>query len=553
VGALKRYWPVLIVVAVLAVVVGVGAMGGDDDDADETAEVDETQTSSDGPPALAAFEGEDPLDAPDCDPDTGRIAVPSLYSPNCVPIWEEGRDNGGATYQGVTGDAIKIAIYVDQENAEAAAALEDALGRELTPAEENAANRVKVFEAYDALWETYGRTVTYELLDASGAPTDDAAAKADAIRAAEEMGVFAVLGGPSGTKAFAEELVARQVICIGCAEGYPVESYEEWAPYVWSSSMSTTFRNTYVRDLVMSLAGKPAEFAGDGIVGTERKFAYVHADTIDDAYKPAADQLLADLEDAGIEMNDHPYVFDIGTAQETAGTLVARLQSDGITSIVFSGDPFMPYFLGTAATGQDFYPEWILTGSAFTDTAVAARQYDPAQWEHAFGLSTLLARVDPDATEGQDSNHVSWYFGEELSTYPDLISASPLFNGIHLAGPDLTPETFRDGLFSYMPTDDFVTGWGVSYGESVWGQPDYSAADDVTLVWWDPTAVGPHEDGAEGAGMYRYVDGGQRYGRGELEGIDAPFFVEDGSVVLFDERPPSDVPPSYPPRTSRTG
>lgn len=552
-GALKRYWPVLLVVVVAAAALGVGALGGgDDDDGGRTAS-EEPTARTDGPPALAAFDGEDPLEAPDCDPDTGRLAIPSLYAPNCVPLWDDTRDNGGATYQGVTAEEIKIAIYDAEGSAEATEALETALGRELTPEEENALNREKVFEAYNALWETYGRTVTFQLLAASGSATDDAAAKADAIRAAEEMGVFAVLGGPSGTKAFAEELVARQVICIGCAEGYPAESYEAWAPYVWSSSMSTTFRNTFVLDLVKTLAGEPASHAGEALQDTERKFAYVHGDTVDDAYKPAADALVDGLADAGIEVSDHPYVFDLGTAQETAGTLVARMQSDGVTSIIFSGDPFMPYFLGGAATGQEWFPEWILTGSAFTDTAVAARQYDQRQWEHAFGLSTLLARVDPDAAEGQDSNHVEWYFGEELSSYPELISASPLFNGIHLAGPDLTPESFRDGLFSYTPTDGFVTGWGVSYGEGVWGRPDYSAADDVTLVWWDPTAEGPHEDGAEGAGMYRYVDGGRRYGRGELDGVVAPFFDPSGSVLLFEERPPSDVPPSYPRRTSREG
>ena len=51
-------------------------------------------------------------------------------------------------------------------------------------------------------------------------------------------------------------------------------------------------------------------------------------------------------------MSDHSYVFDLGTAQETAGTLVARLQRDGITSVIFSGDPFMVYFLALAATSQ---------------------------------------------------------------------------------------------------------------------------------------------------------------------------------------------------------
>jgi hypothetical protein len=554
-GALKRYWPVLAVVAVLAVVIGVGALGGGDDDETESAAAPETssEATTDGPPALAAFDGEDPLAAPDCDPETGRIMVPSLYAPDCVPLWDDSRDNGGATYRGVTADEIKVVVYVAQGNEELEAGVEDAVGRELTSAEESRANREKVFEAFNALWETYGRTVVFERLEASGGPTDDAAAKADAIRAAEEMGAFAVFGGPAQTRAFAEELVARNVICIGCAEGYPAESYQEWAPYVWGGSISSTYRNDFTIDLLESLAGKPAEFAGEDLQSTERKFALVRGDTIDDAYKPAADALIAGLGDAGIEISDHPYVFDIGTAQETANTLVARLQSDGVTSVVSSGDPFMLYFLSIAATQQSWYPEWILTGSIGPDLAIAGRSYDQDQWKHAFGVSSLLARVDPEATDTEVDNPVSWYFGEDLSNYPNIVECTALFNGIHLAGPDLTPETFRDALFSWTPTGDYVTGWAVSYGDRVWDTPDYTAADDVTLVWWDPEAEGPHEADVEGKGMYRYVDGGRRFDRGELDGYEATWFDEAGTTLLLPERPASDVPPSYPRRTSREG
>jgi hypothetical protein len=317
--------------------------------------------------------------------------------------------------------------------------------------------------------------------------------------------------------------------------------------------MSSTYRGTYTADLVASLAGQPASHAGPALQQTERKFALVRGDTVDSAYARSAEALIARLADAGVEVSDHPYVFDLGTAQETAGTLVARLKDDGVTSIIFSGDPFMPYFLGLAATGQDWFPEWVLTGSAFTDTAIAARNYDQQQWAHAFGLSVLVARIDPDVTDLEEENHVSWYVGERLSTYPEIIPGGVLFSGIQLAGPNLTPETFRDGLFASTPTDGYVTGWAISLGEHVWDDPDYTVTDDVTLVWWDTEAEGPHEDGAEGKGLYRYVDGGRRYNRGELAGVEPAFFEEEGSILLLEERPASDVAPDYPRRTSRTG
>jgi len=558
-SVIGRYWPVLVVVAVAAVALGVGALGGGDDgDAASstgsgTATTAESTGAAEGPPALAAFEGQDPLSAPDCDPETGRLMIPMVYAPNCVPLWDDSRDNGGATYPGVTADEIKVVIYDAEANAEVTAAVEDAIGRELTPEEENAANREKVFEAMNALWETYGRTVVFEMLAASGAANDDAAAKADAIRAAEEMDAFAVIGGPTGTKAFAEELAARQVICL-CAEGYPQEAYERWSPYVYSASIGSDLRYTYVEDLVESLAGKPAEYGGDAVKDVERKFALVHYETVDEAYGAAAEAFVEEMASRGIDVDRLPYVLDLGTAQETAGTMVARMKSDGVTSIVFSGDPFMPYFLATEATSQDWFPEWVITGTAGTDTAVAGRRYPQDQWSHAFGLSTLLARVRPEAADPND-NFVAWYLGEELSTYPQIFTAPTLFTGIQLAGPDLTPETFRAGLFSWKPTGGFITNWGLSFGSQLWDVEDHTGADDVVLVWWDPTAEGPHEAqeaGESGAGLYRYLDGGRRYSRGELAGVSPTFFDPSGTVTLLDERPPADQAPDYPRRTGRT-
>lgn len=550
-----RYWPVIVVVALAAAALGFGALrGGDKEDAAGSEPAAPSAAEGSPPPALAAFGGVDPLSAPDCDRTTGRLMIPMVYAPNCVPLWETDRDNGGATYQGVTADEIKIAIYDAEGDAEVTAAIEDAIGRPLTPAEENDLNREKVFSALNDLWETYGRTVTYVMLPASGPANDDAAAKADAIRAATELKVFAVIGGPTGTKAFAEELAARKVVCM-CAESYPAGTYEKWAPFVYGAAISTTWRYTFLGELIKKLAGKPAEFAGDELTATERQFALVHYETADGAYKVAADAFIADMAEANIDVANMPYILDLATAQETAGTIVAKMKDDGVTSVIFAGDPFMPSFLAIEATSQDWYPEWIISGSALTDTAAAARRYDQSQWKHAFGLSTLLARIDPAFTEAE-GNFVSWHLGETLSSYPEIITAPSLFTGIQLAGPDLTPETFRDGLFSFAPTKGFTTNWGVSWGTGLWESPDYTAADDVTLVWWDPTAKGPHEEqaaGESGDGMYRYVDGGRRYGRGELDGAHPTFFADAGTVLLYDERPASDSTPIYKPRKGRSG
>ncbi len=50
--------------------------------------------------------------SPLCDPTTGRIKIPAYLASVCVKPWKDGANNGGATYQGVTKDSVKVVVYV---------------------------------------------------------------------------------------------------------------------------------------------------------------------------------------------------------------------------------------------------------------------------------------------------------------------------------------------------------------------------------------------------------------------------------------------------------
>jgi len=550
---ITRYWPILAVVVVAAAALGIGAIvGGGDDDEPEASE-DAASSGDVTPPALDAFPDEDPLDAPDCDRETGRLAIPTVYAPNCVPIWEEGRDNGGAMGVGVTEDEITIVYYNGEDDPTARAIADDVLGGAPTD-EELAADREKIVEAYDALFETYGRTVRLVEVAGSGPADDDAAARADAIKIADDIGAFAVVGGPAQTNAFAEELSARGVICL-CATGQPQELYESLEPYAWGATLASTQGYIHRADYVSHrLAGHNAEFAGDpAYQDRERSFAIVYYETADGSRGPGVDFFEDRLADQGVELADRiPYILDLSQAPEDASTIIARLKDKDVTSVIFAGDGFFPIYLTQAATQQDYHPEWIITGSTGTDITALARRYDQDQWRHAFGISYLLARVDPDVVDEQ-GNLVSWYLGENLEDYPNIFDFGRLFTGIHLAGPELTPENFRDGLFAYNPTGGFTTAFGTAYGDIRWPWPDYAGSDDVTQVWWDAEASGQDETGAEGTGMYRYMNNGHRYLPGELsESTGEPFDTTDTFTIL-DAFPEADMPPTYERRTSRTG
>ncbi|HET6948957.1 MAG TPA: ABC transporter substrate-binding protein [Acidimicrobiales bacterium] len=548
---LAGYWPVPVAVAVLAGLLVAGSrLGGDDGE-----EAGGAGTSAGGePPALAAFPGEDPLDAPDCDRTTGRLALPTVYSPNCVPLWPEGRDNGGATSPGVTGDTITVAIYIPRDDPTVNAIAEDIVGGELPSDEDADENRRRVVDVYEALYETYGRSVEVVTVEASGSNTDDAAAKADAIRVATEAGAFAAIGGPTGTNAYADELAARGVVCF-CTASQPIGNYEDWSPYVWSQLMASTQGYVHRADYITGrLAGRKAEFAGDPDLREEtRRFAIVYYETAEGAYQEGVDFFEDRLAESGVELAARvPYILDLPRAQEDAATIVARLKDADVTSVVFAGDPFFPIYLTQEATAQDYHPEWIVTGSTGTDTTAIARQYDQEQWAHAFGVSFLPARVG-SANLLTQGGVVSWYLGENLTSYPNALELGLLFTGLHLAGPELTPETLRDGLFSFQPANGYATSLGISFGEAMWPWTDYLAADDVTEIWWDADATGADEIGLAGTGMYRYANEGKRYLPGEIGKSTATPFDETDAITVFEETPESDRLPEVPRRRSRAG
>src|SRR5690349_8925566 len=217
---------------------------------------------------------------PDCDTKTGKVAVPSGYAPPCVAPWTGG-DNGGATAPGVTADTITVALYQAQPDLLQQAFFEDTGSDEsLAKERETTQDYVDYFSDH---YELYGRTVKLVTIKASGAPDDAVAAKADAIKVATELHAFASFGGPGQTTAYAEELAARGVLCVGdCVIAEPQSFLERHAPYVWPTIASPEQASEHWAAFVgKQLAKGKAAYAGDALKSKTRVFGVVHYD--DDA------------------------------------------------------------------------------------------------------------------------------------------------------------------------------------------------------------------------------------------------------------------------------
>src|SRR4051812_25362065 len=486
---------------------------------------------------------------PNCDTSTGTVAVPSGYAPPCVAPWKGG-NNGGDTAPGITADTITVALYQAQPDLLQQAFFEDTGSDEsLAKERETTEDYVDYFSSH---YELYGRKVELVTVKASGAPDDAVAAKADAIKVATELHAFASFGGPGQTTAYADELSARGVLCVGdCVIAEPQSFLERHAPYVWPTTASPEQASEHWAAFVgKQLAKGKAEHAGNDLKSKRRVFGVVHYD--DDAGTFA--KSVAHFEDRLASYSVKPattvpYSLDLTTAQQDARTVVAKLKSAGVTSVILAGDPVFPTFLTKEATAQSYFPEWVVLGYAFTDTAVFGRQYDQRQWAHAFGVSLLPARTVDDADEL--GNLITWQTGHPPSakTFRELVQA-PLvfFTGVHLAGPHLTAKSFRAGLFRYPPAAATTpTRLHLSWGRhDIWKVVDLTGGDDATVVWWDPKATGPDEVGRDGTGLYRYADSGARYLPGHWPSAPIRLFDAQTSTGVMTQVPAADQPKSYP-------
>ncbi len=483
-----------------------------------------------------------------CDPATGRIRFPSVYAPPCVP--EPTGSNGGATYQGVTGSTIKVVYYTAPPGD-----LTSAISGNLDPPEAVAASVKEYVRMFEATFETYGRKVEVIPMTGSGVGTDETAARADAVKVATQTKAFASIGGPAQTAVYADELANRGVLCLACGVSVPNSKYTANAPFMWGNlPTAEQFLENVGLFLTRQLNKKPAKWAGDPKLRTkQRSFGVVHYEQ-DPPVFTGVSKVFADLgkKNGWKATEDITYLLDLAKLPETAASIIAKLKAAGCTTVVFLGDPIMPIYLTKAATQQNYHPEWIVTGTVLTDTTALARNYDQSQWAHAFGVSTLPVRTPHDDADAY--RIYDWFFGERPEAnktasvfYPNLLQ---LFQGIQMAGPKLTPQTFAGGMFKMPATGGEPGAPQTSYGNPKlysFAKDDFTSVDDSTLIWWDAKAKGADEQGTDGEGMYRYVDGGKRYLPGKMPSTLQAFFSKAGSITAFDGQPEGLKTPTYAP------
>ena len=246
-----------------------------------------------------------------------------------------------------------------------------------------------------------------------------------------------------------------------------------------------------------------------------------------------------------------PYSLDLTTAQQDARNVIAKLKSAGVTSVILAGDPVFPTFLTKEATAQDYFPEWVVLGYAFTDTAVFGRQYDQKQWAHAFGVSLLPARTADDVDEL--ANLITWQTGQPpaAKTFRELVQAPLMFfTGVHLAGPrphrQDVPRRARSASRPAPTTTPTRAAPLVGTPRHLEGRRPHRRRRRHRRSGGTRTRRAPTRSAHDGKGLYRYADGGKRYLPGQWPTTPVGLFDPKTSITVLTTLPPADAPPSYP-------
>ncbi len=137
------------------------------------------------------------------------------------------------------------------------------------------------------------------------------------------------------------------------------------------------------------------------------------------------------------------YQLDLGTMSNQASNIVAQLQSSGVTTVLCGCDPIIPVFLSGAAARQGYFPEFIIAGTALTDTDIVGQLWNQDFAKHAFGISSLTEAVPAQQTLGYAAYRS--VRNDEPAFSVDIIyyQMAQMAIGFQMAGPKLTPQDLR--------------------------------------------------------------------------------------------------------------
>jgi len=436
------------------------------------------------------------------------------YSLPCIAF---SGNNGGATSKGVTGTEIHVAFRSLNEKGfqQTLAAL---AGASLQDGPDDINRTVQALaEYFNRHFQFYGRHIVMDIYNGQGSNTtellgggqDKAEADADTVKS---HGDFADLSATS--EPYADALAKRGI--MGFGDPYLSQPWhDQHAPYIWSlATDGTLVANEAAEYTGKRLCGKPAKWAGGALKDKPRNIATFAPEN--SWYQEAVQIARTTLQKYNCQPGQNvEYQLDLGTMSNQAQNLIPKMKAAGVTTILCGCDPIMPVFLTGEMNREQYYPEFIIVGTALTDTDIVGQLWNQNEAVHAFGVSSLQSPVPSTQTIAYEAYKTVRQ--DEPAFTVDLIyyQMEQMAIGIQMAGPNLNPQTFQQGMFAYPPKVG-------PFGLWEYGPHDYTAANDVREIYWDSTKTSSYNNKP---GAFVETFPGQRWKQGQVPAGDPPIPV----------------------------
>jgi hypothetical protein len=272
---------------------------------------------------------------------------------------------------------------------------------------------------------------------------------------------------------------------LGFGDPYMSQAWHvQHAPYDWSIAADGTKVASFAAEYEgkkLCPQGTPAAYAGGNLKGKPRKFASLAPEN--SWYQESVQVARGIVQKYNCDPGENiEYVLDLGTMSNQATNIISKLQSDGVTTILCGCDPIIPVFLSGVAARQSYFPEFIITGTALTDQDIVGQLWNQQFAAHAFGISPNEAVVPSTQTVGYAAYKT--VRSDEPAFGVDLIydQMAMMAIGLQMAGPNLTPSTFEQGMRAFTPRVGPAGLWD-------FGPGNFTIGEDVREICWSPTTV----------------------------------------------------------------
>ena len=452
-------------------------------------------------------------------------------APPCVPFFTG--DNGGATYQGVTGEEIRILMYIDgginytngSNPGTGNVAPENEYFDLFEPPKEDEEEHliVRGFRGwqryFNERFQTYNRRVHFYVFladNASGGTPE--ARRADAADNYKVVKPFAVISfATEGNEdAYLQQMARKGVLNFGSLALKPGSFYNQFPKLIWSYDPSIEQQaDQYMSYICSKVVNQDSVLAGPNLNNQPRKLGIIYTtDKKQEGLRLMADIVKQRLGECGGKIEAEATFPECCIAQDNGDTgtygqeQMADFVSKGITTILWPGGINGNFAKNAAAL--NYYPEWVLLGDGLLDANGPVKLY--AQMSPSFDGHAVV--VTPQTFQPANEQQRCWQAYKEAD--PDLPDTDlgyiceyyrnifQVFIGIQVAGPRLGPTSIDKG-FHAIPA---VESTDVQTPACFYLLGDYTCVKDAIVEIW---RAGQTPPGAQQPGCWAAIEDAKRY------------------------------------------